>query len=262
MNYTFPFYLCDEYLLITNQKIASTFLTQYVGEKKFNNLNYNIQENKIFCINHPEYEDELNSIISRNKKKQIIILTREPEGRYISGLIQDIFPEEINKGLSNIKRIVSEYGNKREINNFSDYTKHFNIKNFYIFNESNETHKQSVRIMIKCLLKRFFEKDFIGNFWGPHRKPHDSILSLMLFINNNKNFTVFDIECDGDLFQFLNSKKELKSEIEKNVKSNNNTILNRMAKDLIQNYHQKELSIIRNLLKVETSSYIALKTKI
>ena len=268
---SFQYHLSPKYLLISSQKIASTLLTQiykkYYGKKGLPNFSIS-NDGSVLCDNNLHML-ELEKTLKGRTDRTILILNRNPETRYISGLVQDTIPEANKKGIEHITELVNSFCVENDIKIFNKFLKE-NINNLktdygYIFAnglDSLNRNRNIVRIVLIAIFSDFFKQDFDLKVWGPHRRPYDSILAMICNINNVKNVSIFDIDNDGDLLEWLENETKENFNIEnKNVgKPNNNSIINKRAAEVIQFYFQRELELIRINLTIEFLGYALLNS--
>ena len=275
----FQYHLNNEYLLITNQKMASTFLSKYFYDiyQKNGLPHFSINDEMDIWSDSESDTDSLTKIFNGEIDKKIIIITREPLERYISALTQDVWqPIHIYSKSQHyilyLQNIIKKYLPEEldtfsnDINNFLQYKEIEDL----LFDHEIGPMGQIREAIIKRLLRALLYKHFNNNtsFWGGHRKLYDSIIHILISnINKQKKFLwkipniqVFNLTeySRGEtLVEFMNYhyKKNYRFS---NRKDNDNSIINKWTYEILNGEFKENLSRIKESLLIEIISYKSL----
>ena len=267
----FQYHLNNEYLLITNQKMASTFLSNYFYDiYQENGLpHFSVNDGMDVWSDSESDTDALTKIFNGEIDKKIIIITREPLERYISALTQDVWqPIHIRKNhlhyilyLQNIiKRYLPEELDKfsNDINNLLQYKEIQDL----LFAYKSDPHSQITENVIRRLLRALLYKHFNKNksLWGGHRKLYDSIIHILISNINKQNIQVFNLTeySSGEtLVKFMNYHYKKNYRFSKR-KDNDNSIINKWTQEILNGEFKENLLRIKESLIIEIISYKSL----
>ena len=279
----------ENYILVFQQKIASSSLSLlFKQHKRKNTLTYisppdtNIfDEDEWGCSPHNQDLESVNTEIHRKatddfrmilkgeSNKKLIILTREPRKKHISGIVQDSVVNYIQKSIAELSELIEincilsnvitwkTFLRTNKIQTKADLQKHFWDE---VSNNSkipNEGTIEVFRILLRGIFTLFFS-DPNQTVYSDHRMPYNSILAIITRYVDKKNIVVFDIDEDEELSEWLVSQtgEDFYHELSH---SNRKSRMNRMVETFLREEFPWKYKEILDIVKTESYGYSFLK---
>jgi len=291
-----------DYMLIFQQKIASTSLHQLLHTHKsidsipyvhppidileedgwvydqYNPRDWEGNENA-----HAQQEtlNDFRMALRGESTKKLLILTREPKRKHISGIVQDSVIEYPGKSIAELSELIEKncvladtiiwktFLRSNKIANKEDLKKHlWNKLNdnrrvtteelSAIFSDRETAYLQVFRILLRAIFTVFFS-DPNQNVYSKHRMPYNSVLAIITRYVDKKNMFVFDIDNDTELETWLaeHTGEEFYYELsQSNAKSRMNSIVEIFLKE---EFPWKYTEIL-DLVRTELYGYTILKS--
>ena len=267
----------DDVLIITTDKIASSFIRNYYEYDTYKNLPSGIHLPK-YAISLPYEKNSYETNIPRdtnneklisitntldeflNKKytKDVLILIRNPWNRFISAFVQDYIKPLFNNTFISKIFISTVLKNKLEYSeSYNDLIDVWKQYDYLLRNiESEDTQVTSnILPIFKILLKEILLSyvSFQSNSQEGHNGSyHTSILSLVNDMNTNSKIKILDISNDNIEDELR--KYNFKSNYRYGDRENTSTFYTNIINDLIN--REEELKYFKKIITESLSEEI------
>ena len=291
-----------DYMLIFQQKIASTSLHQLLHiEKNIDSIPYihppiDILEEDgwVYDVYNPRdwggdmnahaHQETLNDfrmVLRGESTKKLLILTREPRKKHISGIVQDSVIEKTDKSIGELSELIEKnctlsdviiwktFLRTNKIQNKEDLKKHLWWKLddnrrttteelTLLFSNAETAYLQVFKILLRAIFAVFFS-DPTQTVYSKHRMPYNSVLAIITRYVDKKNMFVFDIDNDTELESWLaeHTGEDFYYELsQSNAKSRMNSIVEIFLKEEFPWKYEE----IRDLVRTELYGYNILRS--
>jgi len=283
-----------DYMLIFQQKIASTSLHQLLHTHKgidsipyvhppidileedgwvYDEYNPRDWEGRKDGHLHQQTLNDFRMVLRGESTKKLLILTRAPLKKHISGIVQDSVVNYTQKSIAELSELIEKncvladtivwktFLRSNKIQNKEDLKKHLWDKLndnrrttteelTLIFSDRETAYLQVFRILLRAIFAVFFS-DPTQTVYSNHRMPYNSVLAIITRYVDKKNMFVFDIDTNTELEVWLteHTGEDFYYELShSNAKSRMNSIVEIFLKEEFPWKYKEILDLVRTEL--------------
>jgi len=290
-----------DYMLIFQQKIASTSLHQLLHTHKgidsvpyihpptdileedgwvYDEYNPRDWEGNTNPQLHQQTLNDFRMILRGESTKKLLILTREPRKKHISGIVQDSIVGYTSSSIAELSELIEKnctlsdfiiwktFLRTNKIQNKEDLKKHLwwklndnrriTTKELSaIFSDRETAYLQVFRILLRAIFTLFFNHPNYS-VYSNHRMSYNSVLAIITRNVDKKNMFVFDIDANSQVDTWLaeHTGEDFYYELSH---SNSNSRMNSIVEVFLKEEFPWKYTEMLDLVRTELYGYTFLK---